>query len=721
MYNVGYKVISEVQRKPDVSIVIPVFNGEKYIRRCLEYIVYQTKQEIEAVIVDNLSDDNTVEICKEFQRIFPEKISIYQLKEHQNYGAVGRNLGVILAKGDYIMFCDSDDIMHFKAVELAYAKAIEENCDLVYFKFYKVEGKSIRVCGRINDVSDREMVIKADSSFWTKCCKKELLINYGIIPDDIISEDFAYVYGLVERANKIGYVDVPLYYYIKRGDSELHSIFSDKKLDMIKAHLYSFSACKKNNAYMQYVVGRHIKVNLTRDWIFMDKFIEHLKELWPILKENEYLKNDIKLYNFLEEFVKNTKKPLDTIVYLNGFEHVYSQEEIESIENNIYAETGKVIVLTKDNCDVYKLPLIKKAYDAGNMVFVGEYFALKNIYEGGGIYLDSNIVIDAKFNYIRCFNSFIGYLNATEISAYVFGAHKNNKFMGEVLHTYNCDFYEDEFYPLFKRMKNILVGKYGYKLSGKTDLFSLEDVSILGMDYITLNVPPKSEFSVQPHLCHVKYFNNDDEYVVVKKDAWNYVSPVFQDEYNEIIVDNQNLRRDRDTKRSERDTARTKISALKADNQHLRIDRDTKRSERDTARIEISTLKANNQYLRKDRDTQRNERDTLEREIAKIKNECDTLLRNKRHMEYISAENSRVLRECQRLADENDRLAEENTLLFSMGIEQKNNQIGFNKVETEERINELEETIRQMENSKSWRWTKWLRNLVWFFRGVKDV
>lgn len=665
MYDVAYKVISEISGKPDVSVVIPVYNGEKYIRRCLEYIVYQTKQEIEAVVVDNLSDDNTLGICKEVQKLFPEKVSIYQLKEHQNYGAVGRNIGVILAKGDYIMFCDADDIMHFKAAELSYAKAIEDDCDLVYFKFYKVENNSIRVCGQVSNTSDKEMIIKGDSSFWTKCFKKELLTNCGIIPDDIISEDFAYVFGSIERAAKIGYVDVPLYYYIKRGDSELHSIFSDKKLDMIKAHSYSLAACEKNNEYMQYVVARHIYVNLTRDWVQLDKFIQHLKELWPVLKENEYLREDITLYKFLEEFVEKTCEPLDTKVYLNGFEHSYSDEEIENIKENIYAETSEVIILNGDNCNVAELESIEQAYHAGNMSFVGEYFALKNIYEQGGVYLDSNIVVDARFNYVRCFKAFIGYLNATEISSYVFGAHKNNKFIGDILTTYTNNFYEDKFYPLSKRMKNILVGKYGYKLSGRTDLFSLEDVSVLGMDYLTLNVPPKSEFNVQPHLCHYKYFDGDDEYVVVNKNAWNYVSPIFLNKFNEKERDRQHLRRDRDNKRKERDTAR--------------------------------------------------------RDLSRVRRERDNAILRRRQLDYVSDENNRVLEECRRLAAENDRLSIENQLLLKTGKREGNNQLQIveqTDMEAVRRIEELENTIHQMENSKSWRWTKWLRNLTWRLHNV---
>lgn len=650
MYDVNYIEIAKADKKPDVSFVVPVFNGEKFIRRCVEYIVYQTKKEVEVVIVDNVSDDMTLEICKEMAEIFPDKVSIYELENHYDYGAVGRNLGVILAQGDYIMFCDADDIVHFKAAELSFDKAIEEACDLVYFKFYKVENDSVRVCGNVSNVSGKEMIIKGDSSFWTKCFKKDLLLNYGRIPDDIISEDFAYVFGSIERAEKIGYVNVPLYYYIKRGDSELHSLFSNKKLDMIKAHMYALDSCDENREYMEYVVARHIRVNITRDWVQQDKFILHLKELWPKLKINTYVKEDSILYSFLENYVENTVEPLMPCVYVNGFNKKYTNDDLEYIKERVFVEESKITVLDEDNCNIECNQIVENAYKEKKYDFVGEYFALRNIYENGGVYIGPNVVIDAPLNMLRCLKGFIGYLDYKIFSSSVFGAHEKNPFFKTILDTYETVFYEDSFLPLSKRFRNVLIGRYGYKIDGEMNLFDNEDIAILSAEVLSFNVPPKSEFDMKPHLTHIKYFDGDENYVVVNKNIWNFVSPVYKYEYDKTIKNYQVTRHDRDIKRKERDVAR--------------------------------------------------------RDLQKLRNERNLVLGKHNQLESLKTENDRIIKECNRLSDENDKLF---SLVIDSRITKSNN-------DCIEEIEALKRKIEQMENSKSWRWTRWIRSIMWRFK-----
>lgn len=659
MYNVDYQIIAESSSKPDVSIVVPVYNGQEYIRRCLEYLVWQTKQEIEVVIIDNFSDDNTLNICLEFHKEFPDKVSIYQLKEHKNSHVYGRNLGIDLAKGEYLMFCDADDIMHFRATELAYQYAIERNFDLVCFPHYIVEGHRIRVHGRIKNFSVKNLMMEGEIAFWCKCVRKKCLLDYGYVPENVVNDDWAYWFGVYEHLNHIGYLNVPLYYYIKRSSSEAHDIYSRRKLDIIKAHNIALSSVDKNKEIMEYMTAKHLHVNINRDWVQLDKFLHHLKELWPTLKNNSYLKNDERLNRFLELYAEKTTYPVENTIFLNGFSHIYSQDEIDEIKK-IYFEPCEIVILNENNCDINELNCIKTAYNAGNIKFVGEYFALKNIFEKGGVYIDFNIVIDTAFNYIKCFKAFIGYLNLEEISPYVFGGHRGNNYFKTILETYKTDFYEDKFYPLYKRMKNILIGKYGYKLTGNTDLFSLEDISVLGMDILTLNIPPKNEFNVQPHLCHYKYFDKDDKYVIVNKNAWNFLSPVFLNEYTKREEDRQNLRKDRDIKRRERDIAR--------------------------------------------------------RDLEQVKKERNSAVTRYRQLESIKMENDRILRECRRLSAENDRLSTENQRLFLLKSKYNDTMPDNGNLDDKKIIQTLQEKIKQMEDSKSWRWTKWLRKIRWKYR-----
>ena len=180
------------------------------------------------------------------------------------------------------------------------------------------------------------------------------------------------------------------------------------------------------------------------------------------------------------------------------------------------------------------------------------------------------------------------------------------------------------------------------------------------MDILTLNIPPKNEFNVQPHLCHYKYFDKDDKYVIVNKNAWNFLSPVFLNEYTKREEDRQNLRKDRDIKRRERDIAR--------------------------------------------------------RDLEQVKKERNSAVTRYRQLESIKMENDRILRECRRLSAENDRLSTENQRLFLLKSKYNDTMPDNGNLDDKKIIQTLQEKIKQMEDSKSWRWTKWLRKIRWKYR-----
>ena len=110
----------------DISIIVPAYNAEKYIEKCIESLIHQTKEELEFIIVNDGSTDHTEEIVKKYK----DKRIKYFKNKNQGIGKT-RNFGIEKAKSNYIMFLDSDDYLEKRACEVMYNKAVQNDLDVV--------------------------------------------------------------------------------------------------------------------------------------------------------------------------------------------------------------------------------------------------------------------------------------------------------------------------------------------------------------------------------------------------------------------------------------------------------------------------------------------------------------------------------------------------------------------------------------------------------------
>ena len=143
----------------DVSVIVPVYNSEKYLRECVDSILGQTFENIEVIFVDDGSDDNSLDILHEYEKQ-DSRIKVIQNK-HCGGGAA-RNTGIENAHGEYIMFFDSDDYMESQLIEKAYNKCKSENADITVFsvRFWHEATGAVtdEVCGlRTENLPDKQV------------------------------------------------------------------------------------------------------------------------------------------------------------------------------------------------------------------------------------------------------------------------------------------------------------------------------------------------------------------------------------------------------------------------------------------------------------------------------------------------------------------------------------------------------------------------------------
>ena len=210
--------------QPLVSIIVPIYKVEPYLRRCLDSIVNQTYTNLEIILVDDGSPDNCPQICDEYAAKDKRIIVI-----HKENGGLSdaRNAGLDICKGEYISFVDSDDWVDEKYIEVLLSLSIKENTDIVIGEYVKTNGKIPQKEENVwtKTYSSKEALIRLFSKnnitytvSWGKLYKKELF-NSIRFPIGKYHEDEFTTYILFYRSTKIAYTNKVIYYYFRHSNS----------------------------------------------------------------------------------------------------------------------------------------------------------------------------------------------------------------------------------------------------------------------------------------------------------------------------------------------------------------------------------------------------------------------------------------------------------------------------------------------------------------------
>ena len=200
-----------------VSIIVPVYNVADYIRECIESIIKQTLKEIEIILVDDGSTDDSSRIC-DIYAVMDNRIKVIHKKTNEGLSSA-RNDGLKNASAPYIMFIDGDDYVEPEFCELPYRTAIENNADLVIFSFKKKQqdGRILNVktglkSGIICEEDALNFNVLVAPAVWLGLYQKELF-NDIKFPDSKYHEDTGTTYRLIHAARRIFFVEKEVYYY----------------------------------------------------------------------------------------------------------------------------------------------------------------------------------------------------------------------------------------------------------------------------------------------------------------------------------------------------------------------------------------------------------------------------------------------------------------------------------------------------------------------------
>ncbi|MDO4622105.1 MAG: glycosyltransferase family 2 protein [Eubacteriales bacterium] len=222
------------------SVIVPIYNVEQYLDKCLNSILEQTFADYEVIAIDDGATDGSLEILKKYK----ERDKRVKIIRQENKGLGGaRNSGINSAQGDYLFFLDSDDYIPSNALQKLYDCIAVNNVDILAFDSTRVaeNGKVIEQSTKpynsgFTELTKKELML-FEPSFCFKLYKRKLFQSTQIrFPEHLWYEDLATFYRLIPSAEKIGYLKENLYYYVQQGGSITHSLNRNRMQEIMTAY-----------------------------------------------------------------------------------------------------------------------------------------------------------------------------------------------------------------------------------------------------------------------------------------------------------------------------------------------------------------------------------------------------------------------------------------------------------------------------------------------------
>ena len=291
-----------------ISVIIPVFNAEKYLSRCLESVINQTYKDIEIICINDNSKDNSINILKEYS-IKDSRIKVFNNEVNKGAG-LSRNIGIDNATGDYIYFIDNDDYIDETYLDNMISTIEKEKCDIVLNlsiltntngNLTPYKHPSMPDISKDGEYLDNISIIHDAPCFiWARIFRKSFLDSHNLRFLDIYSTEDVVFNAIVNMYCKKTFIFYGANYYYTIDNNSLTGITSsknEKDLNHIKAHSLIYDYIKEHNMLDSnlklYRVYPFVKVDTEEKFNYYKKFFEKIK--------SDFLNNE-EIYNDLEKF-----------------------------------------------------------------------------------------------------------------------------------------------------------------------------------------------------------------------------------------------------------------------------------------------------------------------------------------------------------------------------------------------------------------------------------
>ncbi|MGN1419460.1 MAG: glycosyltransferase family 2 protein [Acutalibacteraceae bacterium] len=321
------------------SVIIPVYNVEKYISKCLDSVLAQNFDDFEIIAVNDGSIDGSAEILCQYEK----KTDKLKVISQENKGPGGaRNTGINKAVGDYLIFLDGDDYIEKNMFNELDNCLLEHNVDILVFDGFRVteDGTPIGTITfpdyktKYTDISNKQFQL-LDAAVWSKTFKRTLFVENKIrFPENLWYEDFATVFRVSLFTEKIGYLKKPFYNYVQQSESITHSSNIAKASEIMKSFDIYVEGFKETGSFDRYY--DELEWNCILHVLYYSAY--------RLLTKGYYIKEMKELYNYSKKIFPNLEKNK----YI--FEKMDKYDKMNLIVNHhyflFYIKTGLFIKIT---------------------------------------------------------------------------------------------------------------------------------------------------------------------------------------------------------------------------------------------------------------------------------------------------------------------------------------------------------------------------------------
>lgn len=368
-----------------VSVIIPIFNSEKYLKNTITSIIQQTLYNIEIILVNDASTDKSLEIINKFQN-YDDRIIVINLNNNKGAG-FARNIGLSIAKGQYIIFLDSDDKFYSNMLEHAYNFAYSKNADVIFWKYaINDNGKIYHNIGIPHTVEKNKNFSNLNIEFskitnpvpWNKLFRNDFIYKNKLCFQKLRTcNDLGFVWSSLATSESTYYLDEELIEYKKDNKGSLSLIRSKKLINVIQACKYVIQHIKTNN--IKYPIEYIYKS-------IISNFKYEIDRCTSVIDKNQFI-NEV--YKFLpssyHEIFNSTLYKISVIIPVYNCKD-YLIQCFESIQNQTFKDIE--IIFIDDESTDGSLELLYKFQSLDNRVVI-----IKNKHSGPGASRNEGIKI----------------------------------------------------------------------------------------------------------------------------------------------------------------------------------------------------------------------------------------------------------------------------------------------------------------------------------------
>ena len=322
----------EIDNNIFISVIVPIYNAENFLPRCIESVLDQTFKNFELLLINDGSKDSSLDICNKYLEKFPDKIKVFNNK---NMGcSATRNFGIEKSQGKYLLFIDSDDWIEKDMLEKMYQKGLQEDSDVVITGFFREDN--------ILNVVSKQVPKNTNNPYfwfntealiefvWNKLYRKSIIVeNKLIFPiNSHAGEDMVFNVLFLVNSKKISILSEELYHYIIHGDNSIYNL--EKRLgifisiDAIYEYLkkYRFIEIKEILEGFKNLSKIHLKVSFRK--LLYSKNIKEFKRYLSL-----FIKNTAKItyFNFKDKLEIYNRAFIIFIIYIFHLDKIIEWRE----------------------------------------------------------------------------------------------------------------------------------------------------------------------------------------------------------------------------------------------------------------------------------------------------------------------------------------------------------------------------------------------------------